>query len=109
MGCNIIRQPGLHFSIRSTVIDGFANACKTAKARIVVIKQLMPLLCDTLVAEDPESEYVGSVVRVMVACGGSFDRSVFIPGQSRENEIVRELFIKSQCMKLLLFLKKKYP
>ena len=54
-------------------------------------------------------EYVGAVIKVMVASGGIVDRTVFIPGQSRDNGVVRDLFIRSQCMKLLMFLKKKYP
>jgi succinate dehydrogenase flavin-adding protein (antitoxin of CptAB toxin-antitoxin module) len=46
---------------------------------------------------------------VVIACGAHFDRSIFIPGESRENELLREVFIKSNSLKLLLFLKKRYP
>jgi hypothetical protein len=53
--------------------------------------------------------YLESVMRLLIAAGGYFDRSIFIPGQSRENEFVRELFIKSNSLKLLLYLKKKFP
>lgn len=48
-------------------------------------------------------------MRLLIAAGGWVDRSIFIPGQSRENEFVRELFIRSNSLKMLLFLKKKYP
>lgn len=50
-----------------------------------------------------------AIIRLIIATGGLFDRNVFIPGESRENEFVRELFIRSNTLKLLLYLKKKYP
>jgi len=50
-----------------------------------------------------------AIIRLIIATGALFDRTVFIPGESRENEFVRELFIRSNTLKLLLYLKKKYP
>lgn len=29
------------------------------------------------------------IIKLLIATGGYFDRSIFIPGQSRENEFVR--------------------
>ena len=49
LSCEILRQTNIPFPLRTLILEGFANACKTTKARVLVIKELMPLLCDTLI------------------------------------------------------------
>ena len=49
LACSILRHTNIPFPIRTLVLEGFANACKSIKARVLVIKELMPLLCDTLI------------------------------------------------------------
>jgi hypothetical protein len=71
----------------------------------------MPLICENLriYKDQIEESYLEAIMKMIIATGAFFDRTVFIPGQSRENEFVRELFIRSNTLKLLLYLKKKYP
>jgi hypothetical protein len=45
MGCNIIAQDRYSQKLKTGLMVGFTNACKTFKAKIFIIKNLMPLVC----------------------------------------------------------------
>jgi hypothetical protein len=45
---NIIGQDRFSQKIKGAVLVGFANACKTFKAKMFVIKNLMPMLSESI-------------------------------------------------------------
>jgi hypothetical protein len=45
LACNIIGQEKYSQRIKAQLLVGFANACKTFKAKIFVQKSLLPLVC----------------------------------------------------------------
>ena len=46
------------------------------------MKNMMPLLCESIrgCGEDIEENYIEAIIKLAIACGAYFDRTVFIPG-----------------------------
>ena len=76
-----------HQKIKLAVLTGYVNACKTFKAKMYIIKNLLPLISENIrcYRNEMEEYLIEGVIRLLIASGGIFDRSVFIPGESREN------------------------
>ena len=85
LSCNIIGQDKYSQRIKLHVLNGFTNACKTFKAKIFVLKNLLPLVNENLrmYKDQIDEAYLEAIVRLLIAAGALFDRSIFIPGQSR--------------------------
>ena len=82
---NIIAQERFSQKIKAAIIQGFVGACKTFKGKIYIMKNLMPMLCESIRCRgaDIDEGYVEAIIKLAIACGAFFDRSVFIPGESR--------------------------
>lgn len=48
LSCNIIGQDRFNQKIKAAIVVGFVNCCKNFKAKIFIIKNLMPLVCENL-------------------------------------------------------------
>ena len=85
LAVNIISQDKYSQKIKAAILNGFVNACKTFKGKIFIMKNMMPLLCEAIRGSGVtiEETFIEAIVRLSIACGAYFDRSVFIPGESR--------------------------
>ena len=108
---NIVGQERYPQKIKGCILNGVVAAAKSFKGRMFVLKHLIPLISENVrtYGSQIDKTLLQPIVRLLTVVGGQMDRSIFIPGQSRENELVRQLFIRSNSLKLLLFLQKKYP
>ena len=49
-----------------------------------------------------------SIIRFLIKIGGQVGK-VFIPGETRDSEHVRETFIRSNALGILLYMKEEFP
>lgn len=82
LSCGIIGQDRYSQKIKTCLVQGFTNACKTFKAKIFILKNFSPLMCESIKAyrSNIEQAYLESIIKLIIATGSYFDRSIFIPG-----------------------------